>query len=322
MRIKSKIAMLISAAVMLGAFPTDAFAADVLIDSRNVEADNIVLTEAEEGMFQKGSKLILALEKIELEDDITYEITKGDIEIEVEITDRDGLEKIADLSSEELKKYPRDCSYIIINVIDESTEASTITISGLKLYLDRTLPNGGYSLINVYSDNGIWGNSSSDKNEYEKNGVFKYEPIVADSNYVNVITAGRNNDDSTLDRKITLTVGERKLSAGEDAVVLDSPAYINTEGYTMLPVRAIAEALDATVNWDEETKTVSILRGQRIVSMKVGSKEMYINGTKVIMNTQACINEGRIFVPVRDVANALSISNIEWNEKTKTITLN
>ncbi|MEA4973883.1 hypothetical protein SDC9_115459 [bioreactor metagenome] len=322
MRIKVKIAMLISAVVISGALPVNAFAADVLIDSRNAEADNIVLTEAEEGMFEQGSKIILALEKIELEDDISYKVTKGDIEIEAEVTDKDGLGKLADISADDLKKYPDDCSYIVITVIDESTEASTIEISGLKLYLDRTLPNGGYSLMSVYSGNGIWGNSSSDKSEYDKSGIFKYEPITVDGNYVDVVTAGRDEDDSTVNKKITLTVGESKLSAGENAVLLDAPAYINSEGYAMLPVRAIAEALDATVNWNEETKTVSILRGQRIVSMEVGSNEMYINGTKVPMNSKASINDERIFVPVRDVANALSISSIDWNAETKTITLN
>lgn len=322
MRIKVKIAMLISAVVISGALPVNAFAADVLIDSRNAEADNIVLTEAEEGMFEQGSKIILALEKIEFEDDISYKVTKGDIEIEAEVTDKDGLEKLADISADDLKKYSDDCSYIVITVIDESTEASTIEISGLELYLDRTLPNGGYSLMSVYSGDGIWGNSSSDKSEYDKSGIFKYEPITVDGNYVDVVTAGRDEDDSTVNKKITLTVGESKLSAGENAVLLDAPAYINAEGYAMLPVRAVAEALDATVNWNEETKTVSILRGQRIVSMEVGSNEMYINGTKVPMNSKAAINDERIFVPVRDVANALSISSIDWNEETKTITLN
>lgn len=322
MGFKNKLAILISIIFMAGSFSFNAFASDALIDSGNSDADNIVITESEAGMFEEGSKIILALEKIEFEDDISYDVINGDIEIEAEITDKDGLEKLEGINTDDLNKYPDDCSYIVITLTDESTEASTIEISGLKLYLDRTLPNGGYSLMGVYSSNGIWENSSSDKSEYEKNGVFKYEPITIEGNYVNVITSGRNVDDSTVTKKITMTVGENKLNSGENEILLDSPAYINGEGYTMLPVRAIAEALDATVNWDENTKTVSILRGQRIMSIEVGSDEMYINGTKVPMNTKAAIKDERIFVPVRDIANALSISNIEWNEETKTITLN
>jgi len=322
MRLKSRLAMLITAVFIAGVSPYNAFAADVAIDSKNVDADNIVITESEEGMFEEGSKIILAVERIELEDNISYEVTSGDIEIEAEITDKNGLKGLVDIGENELKKYSDDYSYIVISVTDESTEASTIEISGLKLYLDRSLPNGGYSFVGVYSNNVIWENTSSEKSEYEKNGVFEYEPMTVDSDYINIITTGRNEDDSTVSKKVTMVVGENSLNVGDDKVILDSPAYLNKDGYAMLPVRAIAEALNATVNWDEDTKTVSILRGQRVIAMEVGSDKMYINGTKVPMNSKAVINNERIFVPVRDVANALSINNIEWNEDTKTIILN
>ena len=45
-----------------------------------------------------------------------------------------------------------DKAYLVVTVKDDSTEASSITISGLELYLDRTLPVGGYALENV----GAW----------------------------------------------------------------------------------------------------------------------------------------------------------------------
>ena len=63
----------------------------------------------------------------------TYEVTSGDIDVDVDI-------------------YGDDKAYLVVTVKDESTEASSITISGLELYLDRTLPVGGYALENV----GAW----------------------------------------------------------------------------------------------------------------------------------------------------------------------
>lgn len=90
----------------------------------------------------------------------------------------------------------------------------------------------------------------------------------------------------------------------------------------MLPTRAISEALGATVNWDDETQSVSILSGSRIISMKVGDRTMYINGTPIPMNTAPEISNDRVFIPVRDMANAFGIKNIDWDEKTSTITLN
>jgi hypothetical protein len=112
------------------------------------------------------------------------------------------------------------------------------------------------------------------------------------------------------------------MAAGTETVTLDAPAYINAENYTMLPLRAISEAFGGTVNWDDTTKTVTILSGQRIISMTIGSRTMYINGTPVAMNTAPEITSGRTFVPVRDLSNSLGISDINWTEASGTVTLN
>ena len=321
---KYKIASFLAAFMLLSSFTTNAFAADVLIDSRNVEADNILITEAEEGMFKKNSHIILSVDRIELEGDIKLNVIQGDIEAEAEITNKAGLKRATDVSDEDLKKYSDKCSYIVITIINESTEPSVMEISGLKMYLDRTLPNGEYKLESVYTGNGetLWQNSSDNKEDYDKNGVFEYEPVIVSNDYVNVVTAGRDNDDSTVVKEIKIGVGEEKIKSGMNLIALDAPAYINEEGYTMLPLRAVSEALDANVSWDDATKSITVMRGQRVVSFSVGSRNMYINGTVVPMNTSVEIKDGRAFIPVRDIANALSISKIDWNEETKTVTLN
>lgn len=312
-------------AVSANAVPFCAYANEAVIDNKDTEADDIVIKEAEAGLFEEGRMLVLQIEKIDTNGDVTCYVEKGDIEVSAELTDKDGLlDMFKDKPNYSYvkKSASDDCSYLVITVEDESTEASEIVVSGIKLYLDRTIPNGSYALKNVYSDSGLWENTSTDKDEYDKNGVFKYEPVVVDSEYVQVVTSPRDKDDSTLNRKIDIGIGKDKISAGEDTVILDEPAYINKDNYAMLPTRAISEALGATVNWDEASKSVSILSGSRIVSMKIGEKTMYINGTPVPMNTAPEIKNSRTFIPVRDLANALGIKNIDWSEDTSTITLN
>ena len=319
---------IMAAALLAGsanAVPFCAYANEVEIDNKDTEADDIVIKEAEAGLFEEGRMLVLQIEKIDTNGDVTCYVEKCDIEVSAELTDKDGLLgmfKDKPNYSDVKKSASDDCSYLVITVEDESTEASEIVVSGIKLYLDRTMPNGSYALKNVYSDSGLWENTSTDKDEYDKNGVFKYEPVVVDSEYVQVVTSPRDKDDSTLNRKIDIGIGKDKISAGEDTVILDEPAYINKDNYAMLPTRAISEALGATVNWDEASKSVSILSGSRIVSMKIGEKTMYINGTPVPMNTAPEIKNSRTFIPVRDLANALGIKNIDWSEDTSTITLN
>ena len=307
---------------------------EVLIDYRYVPVNDIVITEAEEGILEDGDTIALRVEKMDFEDAGKVEVTEGDIDVDVDVND--------DLD----RKYlGSDSAVLTIDVKDESTEASTIVISGLELYLDRTLPVGGYALENVAEVkteagkyvipmNILWENSTNDKELYDAAtgdlyhgeqiplGFFKYKAVTVNDSYVDVITSARDQDDSTTNKKIIITVGASTMAVGTETVNLDAPAYINSENYTMLPVRAISEAFGATVNWDAASRTVTVLSGQRIISMTIGSRTMYINGTPVAMNTTAAIVNDRTFIPVRDLANSLGISAINWTEASGTVTLN
>ncbi len=310
-------------------YTVEAKTTEVLIDYRYVPVNEIVITEAEDGLLDDDDVILLAVEKMDFEDAGSYEVTEGDIDVNVEIFDS-----------------KKDGAQLQIKVKDASTEASTITISGLELYLDRTLPVGGYALQNVmtYKDNEadvdgnvniLWENSTTDKDDYDEDAVegsatktakakalFKYKEVTCNDNYVEVVTQARDQDDSTTNRKIVITIGATTMAVGTETITLDTPAYINAENYTELPLRAVSEAFGATVNWDDASRTVTIMMGQRIVSMTIGSKTMYINGTPVAMNTAPEITNERTFVPVRDLANALGISKIDWNEASATVTLN
>ena len=299
-------------------YTVEAKTTEVLIDYRYVPVNEIVITEAEEGLLEDGDVIALQVEKMDFEDAGSYEVTTGDLDVDVTIND--GKNDVAQLE---------------VEVKDESTEASTVTISGLELYLDRTLPVGGYALQNVKADNILWENSTDKKGEGDKdsyeyvpeanqasNGLFKYKEVTCNDKYVEVVTSGRDNDDSTTNRKIVITIGATTMAVGTQTITLDTPAYINAENYPELPLRAVSEAFGATVGWDDPSNTVTIMMGQRIVSMTIGSKTMYINGTPVQMNTAPEITNERTFVPVRDLANALGISKIDWNEASQTVTLN
>jgi len=314
-------------------YTVEAKTSEVLIDYRYVPVNEIVITEAEEGLLEDGDVIALQVEKMDFEDAGSYEVTTGDLDVDVTIND--GKNDVAQLE---------------VEVKDESTEASTVTISGLELYLDRTLPVGGYALKNVMPEdedktNILWENSTTvkedddkddklaydyvpekynkdNKNNVKGNGLFKYKAVTCNDKYVEVVTSGRDNDDSTTNRKIVITIGATTMAVGTQTITLDTPAYINAENYTELPLRAVSEAFGATVGWDDPSNTVTIMMGQRIVSMTIGSKTMYINGTPVQMNTAPEITNERTFVPVRDLANALGISKIDWNEASQTVTLN
>ena len=152
-----------------------------------------------------------------------------------------------------------------------------------------------------------------------------YSIFTVCEGFVTIVTAGREQDDSTFTTKVAVTIGASTMTAGSKVIALDVPAFIDG-GYTMLPVRAVAESLSdaAIIKWDDATKTVVIFFGQRTISMTIGSKVMVINGVDVAMSAAPVIVNGRTFLPLRDLGYALGLNEdkIAWDDATKTATLN
>ena len=57
------------------------------------------------------------------------------------------------------------------------------------------------------------------------------------------------------------------------------PQIIN--GTTLVPLRVIFEALGATVEWDNTTKTVSSTLGEEAIKLTIGDSSLYKNGNAI-----------------------------------------
>ncbi len=100
----------------------------------------------------------------------------------------------------------------------------------------------------------------------------------------------------------------------------DVTPFINADGRTMLPIRAIAEALGADVQWDESTQTATLILGDKTVKVTIGQNSILVNGSPVAMDTVAAVKDGRTVLPVRAVGEALG-AQIGWDEQTKTVSI-
>lgn len=106
-----------------------------------------------------------------------------------------------------------------------------------------------------------------------------------------------------------------------DGVKLYTPqAPIMIQGRVMLPMRSIFEALDASVKWNQKTKTVTATKNGTTVILKINSKTATINNKTVALDVPAKNLKGNTMVPVRFVSEALG-QKIGWNSKTKTVTV-
>lgn len=291
---------------------------ELKIDYRNTEIADITLVEPEAGLWAKDDIINLEGERMSFESGAKAEVVNGDMKLD---------------------KYDGD--YIDVNDGVLSVKVSSrssktpaeIKISGLSLYMDRSLAAGNYKLK-------VFGEAKNEffMNNYDKDGddfanVFETQKVTVMDDFVKIVTAGRDKDDATFTTKIVVPVGGDTITAGTKEIKLSEmqggacpPAYINNDGYTMLPVRAVVEALNeiATVRWDDATKTCTIGFGQRVFSMTVGSKVLNLNGVSTALNAAPENKDGRVFLPLRDLGYALGLSDsqISWDSTTQTAQLN
>lgn len=100
---------------------------------------------------------------------------------------------------------------------------------------------------------------------------------------------------------------------------LDTPPQIS-EGRTLIPLRAIFEALGASVVWTPATQSIEATRGSRRVLLQVGETRATIDGQEVHMDVPARIIDGRTMVPLRFVSEALG-GEVVWDAATRTVTI-
>lgn len=290
---------------------------NLIIDYRNTKIPtNIVVKEAEDGLWKKNSQFVFGVDKFEdddFENDATYTVDdKSDLEVKT-IKDKLGFK---------IDKESAD-------------DAATVTISNISLYMSRNLAAGAYDLqLNttgsdafmkqaILAPAGVDADEATVKYQYYDNDAY-FDEVVKEG-FVNIITAGRDKDDASFTKKVVVPVGEKYIIAGEEQVALDVPAYISAAGYTMLPVRAVATALGINNNnvlWNQASRTVTILYGQRIITMVAGQKVVTVNGNTIPASATVQIKDGRTFLPMRDLATALGVTDITWDAATKTATMN
>lgn len=92
----------------------------------------------------------------------------------------------------------------------------------------------------------------------------------------------------------------------------DQQPIIIGEGHTMVPVRAVFEKAGAEVSWDQPTQTATFVRGDYTVSIKYGEKALYKNGQRVEIATEAIIENDRMLIPVRAIAEAMDFA-VTWD---------
>lgn len=103
-----------------------------------------------------------------------------------------------------------------------------------------------------------------------------------------------------------------QTASASTTVTLDGGKVVNNR--TIVPLRAIFEELGATVQWNQQDKTITAQKGQTTIWLKVGSKSAKINNKAVTIDVPAQVYNGSTLVPLRFISESFGVTTT-WNAK-------
>lgn len=89
---------------------------------------------------------------------------------------------------------------------------------------------------------------------------------------------------------------------------------------TLVPMRAIFEAMGATVTWDQNKQSATAVKGNKTVVLPLNSTTPTINGVATKIDVPAKVVNQRILAPLRFVGETFG-GTVGWNQAAYTITI-
>ena len=181
---------------------------------------------------------------------------------------------------------------------------SAAVIAGTMLF---SLVNTAFADINVtHSSSNVYKNVNSDF-------------TISDTYYYS------NEDKDTSNHTVVFTLSSNTADVDGNYMFIDDPPY-TSNGKTMLPLRAVTETLkvfenNVNISWNSADKRAVISYGDNEIVFIAGKDIYTFNGENIkIADGIPEIKNGRIFIPVREIANAIDLT-ISWNPMNKEITI-
>ena len=183
-----------------------------------------------------------------------------------------------------------------VYVADQSNEDATVTAEVVK---DNPAVKDGKGQIIVYAS--------------EPTTVELAVAVVDDSNngvYVGHLDYAVGADQLLAHHNVVMTIGSSEYVVDKQLFTMDAAPYVDSNWRTMVPIRALAEAFDATVTYDNDARTVTIEYDNQTIVMTIDDVTYSVNGEEAEMDTEAVINsaDDRTYVPVRFAAEAMGFT--------------
>lgn len=257
--------------ICLLAAPITVFAATNLkLGLPNQPVDDIVFTESAKEAIKSNRDLIFVLPKgVTFTDQPVVEVTSGNLK----------LDSVTTESNSEGREYLK------VRIKSESSVPSTIRLSGIRLTLDRTVPNGP-----VYLE--VTGDAIN-----ETDALFPGRDVLK-------VQLGEVIG-TLLDMSVAFKVGSQIYYQNGSPKVMDATPYIK-ENRTFVPLRFLLNTLgvnERDISFDNGKVTLN--QGSHRIELAIGSNKMMVNGQERLMDVAPEEQNGRVMLPVRSVAEIL-----------------
>jgi len=90
---------------------------------------------------------------------------------------------------------------------------------------------------------------------------------------------------------VVFIIGSTTYTVNGQAQTMDAGPYIDSNGRTMVPVRYLAQALGASVNWNPASQTVTLTDAWTTEQRVIGSTTLTVNGQAQTMNTATGVSQ-------------------------------
>lgn len=178
--------------------------------------------------------------------------------------------------------------------------------------------------FNSWIDESLADNTTYYYRCYAYTGVYISDP----SQEVSVTTRGAltlpQNGPIVLGKKvISLSLGSKQINVDNQVFDMDT-APVSTQGRTMLPIRYITEALDASLAWDDATQKVTIVKGDKTIELWIGNNTARVNGQERLIDPDNpevrpfIAPPGRTMLPLRFITENLGCE-VEWDPVLQTV---
>lgn len=173
-------------------------------------------------------------------------------------------------------------------VADQSNEDAKVSVD-----TTNATVTGGKGSITVYSDE----ETTADIVVIVKAGTEVYPATLH-------YTFGA--EDPLANRTVVMTIDSTEYVVNNNVFTGDAAPYIDDAWRTMVPIRALMEAFDSEVIWNQDDSTVTInFDGDTQIVMTVGETGYTIDGVDGEMDTVPVNTGDRVYVPIRFVAEGI-----------------